>query len=67
MGINRSCPFLFWTLGCRRLTEVHAILLTKILLLAERGCRREAAKLCAGHAQQLGGESPPANLMEVKA
>jgi hypothetical protein len=25
------------------------------------------AKLCAGHAQQLGGESPPANLMEVKA
>jgi hypothetical protein len=26
-----------------------------------------AASLCAGHAQQLGGESPPANLMEVKA
>jgi hypothetical protein len=26
-----------------------------------------AAPLCAGHAQQLGGESPPANLMEVKA
>jgi len=25
-----------------------------------------AASLCAGHAQQLGGESPPANLMEVK-
>ena len=23
-------------------------------------------RLCAGHAQQLGGESPPANLMEVK-
>jgi hypothetical protein len=27
----------------------------------------EDAQLCAGHAQQLGGESPPANLMEVKA
>ena len=27
----------------------------------------QAARLCAGHAQQLGGESPPANLMEVKA
>ena len=26
-----------------------------------------AASLCAGHAQQFGGESPPANLMEVKA
>jgi hypothetical protein len=25
-----------------------------------------AAPLCAGHAQQLGGESPPANLMEVR-
>jgi hypothetical protein len=24
------------------------------------------ARLCAGHAQQLGGESPPYNLMEVK-
>jgi len=28
---------------------------------------REAASLCAGHVQQLGGESPPANLMKVKA
>ena len=28
---------------------------------------REAVTLCAGHAQQLGGESPLANLMEVKA
>jgi hypothetical protein len=26
-----------------------------------------AALLCAGHVQQLGGASPPANLMEVKA
>ena len=26
-----------------------------------------AASLCAGHVQQLGGGSPPANLMEVKA
>ena len=26
-----------------------------------------AASLCAGHAQQFGGESPLANLMEVKA
>jgi hypothetical protein len=25
-----------------------------------------AAQLCAGHAQQLGGESPLPNLMEVK-
>jgi hypothetical protein len=27
---------------------------------------REAISWCAGHAQQLGGESPPLNLMEVK-
>jgi len=27
----------------------------------------QQASLCAGHAQKLGGESPPANLMEVKA
>jgi len=26
----------------------------------------EGAGLCAGHAQQLGGESPLCNLMEVK-
>jgi hypothetical protein len=26
-----------------------------------------AISLCAGHAQQLGGESPPLNLMEVKS
>jgi hypothetical protein len=26
-----------------------------------------AGSLCAGHAQQLGGESPPLNLMEVKS
>jgi hypothetical protein len=26
-----------------------------------------AASLCAGHAQSFGGESPLANLMEVKA
>ena len=24
-------------------------------------------QLCAGHVQQFGGASPPANLMEVKA
>lgn len=50
MGINRSCPFLFWTLGFRRLAEVRAascgkhtakstapaILLTKIQLIAQR-------------------------------
>src|SRR5215831_16637061 len=33
-------------------------------------CRRrpkaKATSLCAGHAQQFGGESPPANLMEVR-
>jgi hypothetical protein len=28
--------------------------------------RRAAASLCAGHEQQLGGESPLINLMEVK-
>ena len=27
--------------------------------------RWHCESLCAGHAQQLGGESPPANLMEV--
>jgi hypothetical protein len=30
------------------------------------GSYRIAVSLCAGHAQQLGGESPPPNLMEVK-
>ena len=30
------------------------------------GEAREAASLCAGHAQQFGGESPLPNLMEVK-
>ena len=28
---------------------------------------RNAVSLCAGHVQQFGGASPPANLMEVKA
>jgi hypothetical protein len=32
-----------------------------------RSVRRAAAQLCAGHVQQFGGASPPANLMEVKA
>jgi hypothetical protein len=27
---------------------------------------REAVSLCAEHVRQLGGESPPCNLMEVK-
>jgi hypothetical protein len=31
-----------------------------------RGVIWPEAKLCAGHAQQFGGESPPPNLMEVK-
>jgi hypothetical protein len=31
-----------------------------------RSAAAPAASLCAGHAQQLGGESPPPNLMEVK-
>ena len=39
--------------------------------LVERASRvasaAPAASLCAGHVQQLGGASPPANLMEVKA
>jgi hypothetical protein len=33
-------------------------------------CNLETAEpvwLCAGHVQQFGGASPPANLMEVKA
>jgi len=30
------------------------------------GARHASPSLCAGHAQQLGGESPPPNLMEVK-
>jgi len=32
---------------------------------AQRSTAR-AVSLCAGQAQQLGGESPPPNLMEVK-
>src|SRR5260370_36160998 len=36
------------------------------LLRARDSVRREAASLCAGHAQQLGGESPLADLMEVR-
>src|ERR1022692_3219813 len=31
------------------------------------GGYRNAVQLCAGHVQQFGGASPPANLMEVKA
>jgi len=37
------------------------------LIRARASVCRAAASSCAGHAQQLGGESPPANLMEVKA
>src|SRR5271169_5092062 len=33
---------------------------------ARASVRRTMASLCAGHAQQLGGESPLANLMEVR-
>jgi hypothetical protein len=36
-------------------------------LFARVASAAQAAQLCAGHAQQFGGESPPANLMEVKA
>ena len=35
--------------------------------IAREASAARAASLCAGHAQQLGGESPLANLMEVKA
>jgi hypothetical protein len=34
--------------------------------VAREASAAPAASLCAGHAQQLGGESPPPNLMEVK-
>src|SRR5713101_2158736 len=36
-------------------------------VLYTRSVRRRAASLCAGHAQQLGGESPLADLMEVRS
>ena len=36
-------------------------------IVSRASVRGSAASLCAGHAQQLGGASPPANLMEVKA
>src|SRR5271165_127702 len=51
------------------------LLVTRIYLSAESqvsalthaaASAARAASLCAGHAQQLGGESPPANLMEVR-
>ena len=35
-------------------------------LYAREASVAPATPLCAGHAQQLGGESPPPNLMEVK-
>jgi hypothetical protein len=35
--------------------------------IAREASAAQAASLCAGHGQQLGGESPLANLMEVKA
>ena len=35
-------------------------------LYAREASAAPAAYLCAGHAQQLGGASPLANLMEVK-
>src|ERR1039457_2509894 len=69
LGIERNQPILFWTPGCY----------WAILPLGHCRCNRpdkrrrgkalsyrEAVSLCAGHAQQLGGESPPPNLMEVK-
>jgi len=34
--------------------------------LSREASAAPAASLCAGHAQQLGGGSPPPNLMEVK-
>ena len=41
---------------------------SRSVALLQSPCRysRAAGSLCAGHAQQLGGESPPPNLMEVK-
>ena len=58
---------------------LFAALLVGLIVATNRGRARTArrvhaqraaapaASLCAGHAQQLGGESPLANLMEVKA
>jgi hypothetical protein len=37
-----------------------------LLLRAQAVSAAPAASLCAGHAQQFGGESPLPNLMEVK-
>ena len=57
-------------LGHRDLLVTHKISPSGLEML-DRPTRvasaARAASLCAGHAQQFGGESPPANLMEVKA
>ena len=72
MGINRSCPFLFWTLGFRRLAEVRAassgkhtakstapaILLTKIQLLAERAAAVRRLGCVLGMLRSLGVKVP---------
>ena len=52
-------------LQCRDLQNVESS--TTVKLTARAASAAPAASLCAGHAQQLGGVSPPANLMEVKA
>jgi hypothetical protein len=54
----------FGIVATRSLCRHIAVALPNIIT---RSVRRSAASLCAGHVQQFGGESPPANLMEVKA
>ena len=46
----------------RRMVQIHA----RYEKIDPVTVANELAKLCAGHAQQFGGESPLPNLMEVK-
>jgi hypothetical protein len=78
MGINQSCPVLPFSPAVKKQVCWSHL---RVSILQTRGVRNppdkcgtrvarlppKAAKLCAGHAQQLGGASPPPNLMEVKS
>jgi len=53
-----------------RHAEVRTLPTTQVMAgpsISRVAAAAPAASLCAGHVQQLEGESPSANLMEVKA
>ncbi len=60
-GAKRECRHFH---GCGEETQIPP---HTWRMISRAASAAPAASLCAGHAQQLGGESPPANQMEVKA